>query len=87
MAKKEVKLAFEQRLQRLQEIVVALEGGTRPLEECLTLYKEGMDHGQSCREQLAKARHEVEIYLENQARPFVLGDDVHDEEEADEHER
>ncbi len=52
---------FEARMQRLQEIVTALEKGDISLEESVQLYKEGTQLSLQCREQLAKARHDITI--------------------------
>lgn len=61
MAKKTKEWSFEERMQRLQAIVGSLESGERPLEKSVALYKEGLAHTRACREQLAKARHEIEV--------------------------
>ncbi|WP_446425655.1 exodeoxyribonuclease VII small subunit [Mailhella sp.] len=73
MKKKEP--AFEERLARLQTIVAALESGTAPLEESVTLYKEGLAHAAACREQLDRARHDIKICSEGVTAPFDLPDD------------
>lgn len=60
---------FEKKMARLQEIVTALESGDLPLEKGMALYKEGAACSRYCREQLEKARHELEIWQDGQARP------------------
>lgn len=62
--------SFEEKLARLQEIVSQLETGTLPLEQGLTLYKEGMALSLSCRQQLEKARNDVRILTEQGMEPF-----------------
>lgn len=57
---------FEKKMTRLQEIVTALESGDLPLEKGMTLYKEGAACARQCREQLEKARHELEIWQDGQ---------------------
>lgn len=70
MTKKSKELSFEERLSRLQAIVSALESGESPLEESVALYKEGLAHTRACREQLDRARHEIEIYQNGDCKPF-----------------
>ncbi len=55
MAKKEVKLAFEQSLSRLEKIVEALEQGEVPLDESLKMYEEGIRLSKECLETLNTA--------------------------------
>lgn len=71
MSKKTKELSFEERLARIQTIVAALESGESPLEESVALYKEGLAHTRACREQLARARHDIEIYQNGACAPFV----------------
>lgn len=71
MSRKTKELSFEERLTRLQAIVDALESGESPLEESVALYKEGLAHTRTCREQLAKARHDIEIYQDGACAPFA----------------
>lgn len=78
MSKKSKELSFEERLSRLQAIVSALESGESPLEESVALYKEGLAHTRACRDQLARARHEIEIYQNGSCQPFE--GEVDDEE-------
>lgn len=79
MSKKNKDMAFEDRLRRLQTIVTSLECGENPLEESVTLYKEGLAHAAACREQLAKARNEIEICTDGALAPFSdQGEDSHD---------
>lgn len=61
---------FEKKLARLQEIVAALESGDLPLEKGMALYKEGAGCARYCRQQLDKARHELEVWQDGQARPM-----------------
>ena len=61
---------FEKKMARLQEIVTALESGDLPLEKGMALYKEGAACSRYCREQLEKARHELELWQDGEARPL-----------------
>lgn len=53
---------FEKKMKRLEEIVALLESGDISLEESLKLYREGMCCTRFCRGELDKARHEIEIW-------------------------
>ncbi len=76
MAKNAGKMSFEQRLERLQQVVERLEGADLPLEESMSLYKEGLALGKACREQLDKARNEVRILAEDGGfTPFEVRSD------------
>lgn len=79
MSRKSKELSFEERLSRLQAIVGTLESGESPLEESVALYKEGLAHTRACRDQLARARHEIEIYRNGACLPF----EAEPEEEED----
>ena len=52
---------FEAALARLEEIVVALEGGDRPLEESLRLFEEGIALTRQCAARLDHAQRRVDI--------------------------
>ena len=75
-----VEMTFEERLQRLQEIVAGLESGTLPLEESVSLYKEGLTLSKLCKEQLEKARNEVRLLSDGEFKPFEAEDDARGEE-------
>jgi exodeoxyribonuclease VII small subunit len=68
------KMTFEERLQRLQEIVAGLESGALPLEESVNLYKEGLTLSRQCKEQLEKARNEVLLLSGGEFKPFDAED-------------
>jgi exodeoxyribonuclease VII small subunit len=50
---------FEQALQRLEEIVDALEQGTVPLDKALELYQEGAVLSRECAERLKVAEQRI----------------------------
>ena len=67
------KQSFEQSMNRLEEIVLALERGECDLDESLKLFEEGAKLARSCNEMLDKAEQKVMILLngENgQEAPF-----------------
>ena len=55
MAKKR----FEEKMERLEEIVARLEKGDAPLEESLKLFQEGTALAADCRDQLQQAEQQV----------------------------
>ena len=55
--KKEVK--FDEALEKLEGIIRQLEVGNLPLEEAITLYKEGMMLSADCHKKLQKIEAEV----------------------------
>lgn len=59
---------FEAKMARLEAIVHALESGDPSLAEGMALYKEGADCSRFCREQLEKARHELLLWQDGEAR-------------------
>ena len=50
---------FEEKMQRLEEIVRAMERGDVALEESLKLFQEGTELVQSCGKQLEEAKMQV----------------------------
>ena len=62
---------FEERMQRLQDIVNSLEKGELPLEQGVDLYKEGMELSRACRGQLEKARNDIRVYTEAGLQEFA----------------
>jgi exodeoxyribonuclease VII small subunit len=65
---------FEDCLQRLEKIVGELEKGDVPLEAALSLFEEGIQLSNSCRQELEEAEGKVEILLKHngklQPEPF-----------------
>ncbi len=53
------KLSFEQAMDRLEEIVAALENGQAPLDEMMKLYEEGAKLTGMCAAKLEKAKLKV----------------------------
>ena len=60
----ETKLTFEQRLKRLNEIVVKIEGEVLPLEEAMALYEEGQKLIKELSLELSMAEEKVKAMLE-----------------------
>lgn len=68
-------LSFEQQLARLQEIVAQLEDENLPLEQGVALFEEGTVLAKSCREQIQKAKHKVQIYSQGLLQDLDLEDE------------
>ncbi|MDO5330186.1 MAG: exodeoxyribonuclease VII small subunit [Bacillota bacterium] len=64
---KEVK-SFEQKLERLSEIVSKLEGDTLPLEESMKLYEEGTTLIKELEEELSKAEEKIGSFTEIESK-------------------
>ena len=82
-------MTFEDRLRRLQQIVLLLENGDDELslEQSVTLYKEGVALSRACREQLEKVRNEVRLVAEDGGlEPFPFRDDARRDEDDGENE-
>jgi exodeoxyribonuclease VII small subunit len=86
-------LPFEDAMQRLDEIVNAMETDRMPLEEMIRSYEEGIRLLKSCRQRIDNARHRVETItadLESgkastttfEAAPIDTDDDSDDEKPA-----
>jgi exodeoxyribonuclease VII small subunit len=63
------KQPFEKSLNRLMEIVERLEENTVPLDEALSLYKEGLALSETCGGTLARYESEV-LLLQKEAGAF-----------------
>ncbi len=75
---------FEKDLERLEEIVSALEEGELPLDDALKRFEEGIKLAKRCEKALSEAEKKIEILTKNadgklEGQPF--GDD--DEESGD----
>lgn len=53
--------SFEQAMERLEEIVAAMEGESMALDEMVGNYEEGMRLLKICRQRIENARHRVEM--------------------------
>ncbi|HZN03147.1 MAG TPA: exodeoxyribonuclease VII small subunit [Candidatus Polarisedimenticolia bacterium] len=65
--------SFEAALERLEEIVVLLEAGDRPLQESLKLFEEGIALTRQCADRLDHAQRRIELLTRDaQGRPVLL---------------
>lgn len=61
---KEQETTFEQALERLEEIVRAMEAGDLPLEQAIAEFQEGMNLARVCREKLDQAEQKIEMLVQ-----------------------
>ena len=71
----EKKPSFEKDLERLEEIVAALEEGGLSLDDSLKRFEEGVTLARRCEKALSEAEKKIEILLKNaegnlEAQPF-----------------
>lgn len=71
-------MAFEEAMERLEEIVGQLEKGETSLEDSLSLFEEGVRLSRFCREKLDEAEKKVEMLLKDEggvfhSAPYFLG--------------
>lgn len=59
----EAKQTFEEKMQRLEQIVRLLERGDAPLEDSMLLFREGTDLVRSCSQQLDEAQLQVRMIM------------------------
>ena len=59
----EKNMTFEQSMQRLEQIVRAMERGDVPLEESLKLFQEGTELVRNCQKLLDEAQMQVKIIM------------------------
>ena len=62
-AKKKTEPGFEQKLNKLEQIVERMEDGSLSLEDSLKAFEEGMELYRQCVEVLDKSRNRVEVLL------------------------
>ena len=60
----EIKLSFEEAIEKLEEIVSQLENGDVPLESAIDLYQQGMKLSQLCSQKLQQVEKKIEILME-----------------------
>ncbi len=68
--KKKADKSFEAQLQRLEEVLQALEHGDLPLEEALRLFEEGMGLVKACHQKLDEVERRVDLLLKDESGRF-----------------
>ncbi len=88
MARSRKKLKFEEALQRLDEIVAAMESGEIGVEESVARYEEAMDLAAHCRRILNEAEQRIQkIQLDAEGQPQLTDfetDTDHDDHDGSE---
>ena len=69
-AKKQEELSFEAALQRLEEVLNALEHGDLPLEEAMRAFEEGARLVRVCHQKLDEVEKRVELLLKDETGRF-----------------
>lgn len=59
-------IPFEEKMKRLEDIIHQLEDPELGLEKGMAIYKEGALYAKACKAELEKARHELEIWEEEE---------------------
>ena len=67
-------LTFEDQLNKLNEIVNALEIGELSLDDSLKQYEAGIQLVQACQKKLNKAQQQIEILKDEGTEPFEIND-------------
>ena len=62
---------FETSLQKLEEVVRRLEGGSLSLEDSLKAFEEGVKHSSFCAKKLDEAERRVEVLLKRKDGTFT----------------
>jgi len=65
-------MTFEKTLNRLNDIVDAIENGNTPLEEAMSLYKEGIVISRDCGEILGQYESEILVLQKDSDKTFTL---------------
>ncbi|MDN4607778.1 exodeoxyribonuclease VII small subunit [Sporosarcina highlanderae] len=62
-------LRFEEAMSKLEDIVQKLESGEVPLEDAITLYKEGMELSAYCHGKLQDAEEQLITIIDKEGKP------------------
>ncbi|MHB0913643.1 MAG: exodeoxyribonuclease VII small subunit [Armatimonadota bacterium] len=65
-----MEMTFEVAIERLEEIVRALDGGESTLDESLALYEEGVKLARFCSARLTDARGKLELLADGGTKPL-----------------
>ncbi|MDZ5471060.1 exodeoxyribonuclease VII small subunit (plasmid) [Bacillus sp. 31A1R] len=73
----EEKLTFEEAMKKLEVIVDKLEEGDIPLEEAISIYKEGMELSKLCHDKLKNVEEQLTQILTEDGRKenFSIGEE------------
>ncbi len=70
-------VTFEEAMQKLEQIVGALEEGNVPLEKAISLFQEGMNLSNICHEKLQSVEGKMDQIVEEngEIKPFSVQED------------
>lgn len=74
------KSTFEDNILRLEKIVELLEKGEAPLDECITLFEEGVKLSKDCIDMLDTAEQKIKLLTDNSNGNYTESDFVSDGE-------
>jgi len=74
------KKTFEGNISRLEQIIELLEKGEAPLNECLSLFEEGVNISKDCMDMLDNAEQKIKLLTENEKGSFSESDFIPDGE-------
>ena len=66
----EKKSTFEENILKLEGIISSLEKGDTPLEECISLFEEGVKISKLCMTMLDNAEQKIKVLSENENGDF-----------------
>lgn len=61
------KPTFEENIIRLEQIIESLEKGEAPLDECLSLFEDGVKISKECMNMLDKAEQKIKLLTETES--------------------
>ena len=75
----QVELPFETAIERLEDIVRALEAGTLTLDEAMALFQEGVGLSRHCQQKLGEAEEKIDLLITGKdgklkLKPLKLGE-------------
>lgn len=74
------KATFEENITRLEQIIDSLEKGEAPLDECLSLFEDGVKISKECMTMLDRAEQKIKLLTEIEGGNFTESDFVSDGE-------
>jgi len=77
---KKTKPSFEEAVQRLEELIEAMEDGSAPLTELVAKYEEGSKLLRECQTQLRAAELKIEKLNLETGEPETVGDEEREED-------
>ncbi len=74
------KATFEENITRLEQIIDSLEKGEAPLDECLSLFEDGVKISKECMTMLDRAEQKIKLLTETEGGNFSESNFVADGE-------